>query len=51
MADMDRRAGVPTVEEASLGPLDVLITRLRDRLRIEEALRAVIVASPDAAPA
>jgi len=47
MADMDRRAGVSTVEEASLGPLDVLITRLRDRLRIEEALRTVIVASSD----
>jgi hypothetical protein len=46
MADMDRRAGVAVVGEARLGPLDVLITRLRDRLRIEEALRAVIVASP-----
>ena len=50
MADMDRRAGRPTVDESSLGPLDVLVTRLRDRLRIEEALRSVIVASPDALP-
>jgi hypothetical protein len=50
MADMDRRAGRPTVDETSLGPLDVLVTRLRDRLRIEEALRSVIVASPEALP-
>ena len=48
MADMDRKAGVPTVDVASLGPLDVLVTRLRDRLRIEEELRTVIVASSDA---
>jgi hypothetical protein len=51
MADMDRRAGLPVVDEARLGPLDVLVTRLRDRLRIEEALRTVIVVSPEAASA
>jgi hypothetical protein len=47
MAEMDRRAGVPVVGEAGLGPLDVVIARLRDRLRVEEALRTVIVASPE----
>ena len=51
MADMDRRAGLPVVDEARLGPLDVVIARLRDRLRVEEALRTVIVASPDATTA
>jgi hypothetical protein len=50
MAEMDRRAGVPAVDEAQLGPLDVGIARLRDRLRVEEALRTVIVASPEASP-
>jgi len=48
MAEMDRRAGVPAVDEAQLGPLDVGIARARDRLRVEEALRTVTMASPDA---
>jgi hypothetical protein len=50
MAEADRRAGMPPVDETRLGPLDVLVTRLRDRVRIEEALRAVIIAAPEAVP-
>jgi hypothetical protein len=48
MAEMDLLAGRPTVDEAALGPLDVLITRDQDRLRTEEALRSVTIASPEA---
>jgi hypothetical protein len=48
MAEMDRQAGRPPADEAMLGPLDVLIARLKERLRVEEVLRTVIVASPEA---
>jgi len=47
LAEMDRRAGRPTIDETTLGPLDVLITREQDRLRVEQALRTVIVASAE----
>lgn len=47
MAEMDRRAGRPPVDEAMLGPLEVLIARLDGRLSVEAALRTVIVASLD----
>ena len=52
MTRMDQRAGVGVVNEAWLaGQLDSRIAGLQDQLRYEQALRAVIVASPDAAPA
>jgi hypothetical protein len=45
MAEMDRRAGQP----AFVPPNEVdAITELQERLRVEEALRSVVVASPDA---
>jgi hypothetical protein len=50
MAELDRRAGHPTVDAAMLGPLEVLIASTQDRLRVEQALRTVIVASPEALP-
>jgi hypothetical protein len=51
MAEMDRRTGRPPVDETTLGPLEVLIARLQERLRVEEVLRTVIVASPEILPA
>ena len=48
MAEMGRRAGTAT--EQTIGPLDVQITRTQDQIRVEQALRTVIVASPDAPP-
>ncbi len=49
MAEMDRRAGRPPADAAMLGPHDILIGRLQGRLSVEEALRTVIVAPPNAA--
>ena len=48
MKQSDRRAGVPTFESASPADVTDLINHMQDRIRIEEALRTVIVASPDA---
>ena len=50
MAEMDRQKGRPTVDAAMLGRLEVLIGSRQERLRVEEALRTVIVASPEALP-
>jgi hypothetical protein len=48
IAEMDRRAGHPAFDERTLGPFDERIASLRGSLRVEQALRSVIVASPDA---
>jgi hypothetical protein len=48
MAETDRRAGMPMVDETALGPLSGAIARLEDQIRIEAALRTVIITSPDA---
>jgi hypothetical protein len=50
-AEMDRRAGRPTYDEAMLGPLEVAIASLQERLHVEQSLRTVIIASPEAPPA
>ena len=48
LAEMDRRKGRPPVDVAMLGPLDHLISSRHERLKVEEELRAVTVASPNA---
>jgi hypothetical protein len=50
-AEMDRRAGRPTNDVAMLGPLEAVIAQLRERLHVEQSLRTVIIASPEALPA
>jgi hypothetical protein len=47
LAEMDRRAGKPIVDETALGFPGAEIARLEGQIRLEQALRAVIVASPD----
>jgi len=47
MAELDRRKGRPAADVAILGSLDSLISSRQERLRVEEALRTVIVAPPD----
>jgi len=48
MADLDRRAGAPAFDAASLtGDLADRIASYQDRLRLEQSLRTVILASPD----
>ena len=50
MRAMDRRVGASAFDEAMLaGQLNQRIAELRDRLRFEQALRSVIVATPDPA--
>jgi hypothetical protein len=54
MADMDRRAGVPPLDEALIiSTLGGYITSLEDRLRVEQSLRTVVIAEavPAAPPA
>ena len=50
LAAIDRRKGMPTVDVATLGPLEFLISSRHERLRVEEALRTVIVSPAVAAP-
>jgi hypothetical protein len=52
MESMDRRAGNGAIyNEARLAAsLDGLVTNARERLRIEQSLRSVILASPEAVP-
>jgi hypothetical protein len=52
MAEFDRRAGAPIVDAAYIAStLDRRIARKLDQLRVEESLRTVIIASPEAVPA
>lgn len=52
MAEMDRRAGMPTNYEGRFSKgteaLERRLTAYQDQLRVEQALRTVIVSSPDA---
>lgn len=48
LAGFDRRAGMASLDEAWHGQYELRIGWLHDMLRIEQALRTVIVASPDA---
>jgi hypothetical protein len=51
-AELNRRAGSPTVDEAFLARgLEGQITSSQNMLRVEHALRTVVVASPEAVPA
>jgi len=50
MAEMDRQTGKATVDRALIGPVEDEITYLEGRIRIEEALRTVIVRSPEVVP-
>jgi hypothetical protein len=48
-AELNRRAGLPTVDDAFLARgLEGQITSAQNLLRVEQALRTVIVASPEA---
>ena len=47
MKQMDRRGGFPSLESAPPATVTNLINHMQDRIRIEEALRTVILASPD----
>jgi hypothetical protein len=49
MAEMDRRTGKASVDAAWLS-LEEEITILQSRIRTEEALRTMIIASPDTSP-
>jgi hypothetical protein len=51
MAEMDRRTGKAPVEKAWFGSLEEEIAYLQGRIRTEEALRTVIIASPEPVPA
>jgi hypothetical protein len=51
IAEMDRRAGQPALDEQVIDPLDKAIASLEGSLRVEEALRTVIVASQEVEPA
>jgi hypothetical protein len=49
MAEMDRKAGAPTLDDAQFASgLDDDITTCQDRIRVEQALRTVMIASPEA---
>lgn len=49
MMEIGRRAGMPIHDEATLASaLERHITSCRDMTRVEQALRTVIVASPEA---
>jgi hypothetical protein len=52
MAEMDRKAGAPTLDQAKFASgLDDDITTCQDRIRVEQALRTVVIAPSDAATA
>jgi hypothetical protein len=52
MAELDRRAGAPIVDAAYIATtLERRIARKLDQLRVEQSLRTVIIASPEAMPA
>jgi hypothetical protein len=51
IAEMDRRAGHPAFDQEDIGPLDRAIATLGGSLRVEQALRTVIVASQEVEPA
>jgi hypothetical protein len=49
MAELDRRAGAPIIDAAYIAStLERRIARKLDEIRVEQALRTVIVAAPDA---
>jgi hypothetical protein len=49
MGEMRRRAGLPAFDGGSIAKdLARVITTFQDRIRVEEALRTVIIASPEA---
>ena len=48
MKQMDRRGGFPSIESMPPAAVTDVINHVQDRLRIEEALRTVIVAPPEA---
>jgi hypothetical protein len=49
MAEMDGKAGAPTLDDATFASgLDDDITTCQDRIRVEQALRTVMIASPEA---
>lgn len=49
MVEMNRRAGAPIIDEAMIASgLERHITAYQDQIRVEQALRTVTIASPDA---
>jgi hypothetical protein len=48
MAEVDRRAGVPAITSGTIARnIDTWITRTQENIRVEQALRTVILVSPE----